>query len=184
LKDLVGVVGVVAVVLGGLTTAVAGGDAIVALFVLGAVAWVGGVLACVVYGVLKGILWVYKRHQRRLARPGFTSEEAAIVEKGISEWAIYVGFLLGLSAVIVYASTDKTEFLKDANDFWWFHVMAILLLAIAALALGARILEPWRSGSPRSQRCPDCAEVISIDARKCRFCGARLDPLDEANSWV
>lgn len=31
------------------------------------------------------------------------------------------------------------------------------------------------TGGPRTRLCPDCAEKIQFDARKCRYCGAAVE---------
>lgn len=35
--------------------------------------------------------------------------------------------------------------------------------------------EALQAGSQR--KCPDCAELIKVEARKCRYCGSQLQPL-------
>lgn len=79
-------------------------------------------------------------------------------------------------------------------------VVVILLLAIVSAILTTsresakqtailRRMEQGRSRSRRRDRdnksdeaeryeCPDCAELVKARARKCRFCGARLNPDD------
>jgi hypothetical protein len=40
---------------------------------------------------------------------------------------------------------------------------------------------PLTSPQPRfdsEKKCPVCAEIINLDATKCRFCGEQFDPLD------
>jgi len=33
-----------------------------------------------------------------------------------------------------------------------------------------------------ARRCPACAELVKLEARKCRFCGTALDPLPQKSS--
>ena len=37
--------------------------------------------------------------------------------------------------------------------------------------------------SGTSRKCPDCAELIKAEARKCRYCGTELEPV-EASSFA
>lgn len=51
-------------------------------------------------------------------------------------------------------------------------VVGAALAALAILAVGLNLY--WRA-RPK-QRCPECAEWVSVDARVCRWCGSRLGP--------
>jgi hypothetical protein len=37
---------------------------------------------------------------------------------------------------------------------------------------------------PETKTCPDCAEEVRFAARKCRFCGFRFEPSEDANDDI
>jgi predicted nucleic acid-binding Zn ribbon protein len=69
-------------------------------------------------------------------------------------FAILMGLLLGLLAVIVYAIIGKTDKKKKEET-------AEVVVAMQA--------------SKDKKKCPFCSEMIMVDAKKCRYCGEFLD---------
>lgn len=91
--------------------------------------------------------------------------------------AIFVAivFWLGLCAAVgVYAS-------KKGRSGPGFFALAFLLSPIIggviALAVKADQAELDRRALREGMRkCPQCAELVRVDARKCRYCGSDLQP--------
>lgn len=93
------------------------------------------------------------------------------------EWFL---FWLMFSVVVgVIASS------RGRTGFGWFLLSMIIspLLGILLVALLPRVTVP---GDPDARptpethvRCPDCAEFVLKEARKCKHCGAQLVPVSE-----
>ena len=57
-------------------------------------------------------------------------------------------------------------------------------LAAAVIAFCACTLALLAGSGPATQRCPDCARLVSAQARVCRFCGHRFDGLEADTARV
>lgn len=74
-------------------------------------------------------------------------------------------FVASIVVAIIAASRGR-------NSFGWFLLALLispLIAGILVLALGSK--------SEAGRRCPDCAETVRAEARKCRHCGAALEPM-------
>jgi hypothetical protein len=56
-----------------------------------------------------------------------------------------------------------------------------IALAAAIVALGGCLTALLVGAGPMTRRCPDCARLVSSQARVCRFCGHRFEPADLAS---
>lgn len=73
-------------------------------------------------------------------------------------------------------------FLLERSDRWGTGFFLGLLLGPIGIVVAA-IMRLDRTGeapvatTAPTRKCPDCAEVVLAEARKCRFCGAALEPI-------
>ena len=71
---------------------------------------------------------------------------------------------------------------KGRSGFAWFCLSVLIspLLALLFVLLVSPIkatLEQKKIDSGESRKCPKCAELVKVEARKCRFCGSTLTPM-------
>jgi hypothetical protein len=74
-------------------------------------------------------------------------------------------WLIGSIMVSGYASN------KGLNSFPYFIASIFLSPAIGFIAAAAAQPKPPDAPIVPIKKCPDCAEMVLADARKCRFCG-------------
>lgn len=102
---------------------------------------------------------------------------------GAAEWFVMIlaGLVFGARAATSVGTADEAEqagaaiggglvaMLTGGFSF----VMALICLAGFAIAyFMGKEMQPEVSGDTR--KCPDCAELVKAEARKCRHCGASL----------
>jgi hypothetical protein len=58
---------------------------------------------------------------------------------------------------------------------WFFYALLIWPVALIHGSMKPQIVAPVPVGELR--KCPECAEMIRKEARKCRFCGSVVAPL-------
>jgi hypothetical protein len=54
--------------------------------------------------------------------------------------------------------------------------VAALIWAYSDASAKPVVLLTQTSSGPATRKCPDCAEEIKAEAKKCRFCGAEVEP--------
>jgi hypothetical protein len=59
---------------------------------------------------------------------------------------------------------------------WAVLVVGALLLCTSGVAKGASESVPTDTAEP-TRKCPECAERVLVDARKCRYCSSELAPV-------
>jgi len=82
-----------------------------------------------------------------------------------------IWLLFGFAAMLIANS-------KSRSGCGWF----ILGLLLGPFALVVAALPTAQDDAPLNKthaRCPDCRELVLIDARKCKHCGCALIPLSE-----
>jgi hypothetical protein len=73
---------------------------------------------------------------------------------------------------------------KGRSGFGWFLLSVLIspllsfILVLALPSLSTRLrTESGEPVTPQTHvRCPDCRELVRVDANKCRFCGCKLIP--------
>ena len=112
---------------------------------------------------------------------------------------IFLGWLIFSIIIGVGASG------RGRNGFGWF-VLAVAISPILALILLVLLpkLQPSAQSSAAARatygsgpetpdthvKCPDCAELVRMEARVCRYCGCKLvpqkpgDPLADHKAWL
>lgn len=68
-------------------------------------------------------------------------------------------------------------FIADRKGYtfgvWWLFGWALFIVALPV----ALLIKPNEAGLlklGKRKKCPECAEIVKLDARKCRYCGAEL----------
>ena len=182
LKDLLSILSAGAAIAGGLAAAVSGGDLTATIFVVGLMFW-GTFLGVLVVNALRWTAgrpliadWVEKTtNDWRENNRGAIEERAAMsrAERAASDAKLYKGVaygaLLCVGGVIAVAASSPNKFDQWSESFdvvHWTGIVAVAVAAVAAVELGL---------TPRARiRCPDCANRIAAEARKCHYCGFRL----------
>ncbi|OQS41130.1 hypothetical protein B0T39_09225 [Chromobacterium haemolyticum] len=68
---------------------------------------------------------------------------------------------------------------RGRSRLWWFLISLVIspLLALIALLVLPNIKADAREPNPQTHvKCPDCAELVKREARKCKHCGCTLTP--------
>lgn len=74
---------------------------------------------------------------------------------------------------------------RGRSGFGWFLLSAlispllalVLLLLLPRLNAAAAVSDAERATPETHVRCPDCRELVRMDARKCKHCGSALVPM-------
>jgi hypothetical protein len=114
---------------GGLVTAISGGQLLIALYVIGVVG--GGTIP------LAGLLIFVILAGHYL--PFVNLQERGNVSNAETFWAYYVAFWALVGALITWVAVDESSFEGEAKDFNIFHGLGIGLLVIGLVAVGVFI---------------------------------------------
>jgi hypothetical protein len=87
------------------------------------------------------------------------------VELPVNWLLIFVFWIGGSFAVSKYASS------KGLNTFPYFIASIVASPLVGFLAAAAAQPTPGAAITSHVKKCPECAESVLADARKCRFCG-------------
>ena len=90
------------------------------------------------------------------------------------EVLIVIWVLFGIAAAVVMTNKGRS----GCGGFALGFLLGPIGLVIA-LVMGAdhREMEKAELRSGNMRKCPQCAEVIRLAAKKCRFCGSDVPPL-------
>jgi hypothetical protein len=87
---------------------------------------------------------------------------------------VFLWLLFGIAGAVIMSNKGRS----GCGGFALGALLGPIGLIIALVLKSdhrALEIEALRSGEMR--KCPDCAELVKIEARKCRFCGAALNPI-------
>jgi hypothetical protein len=81
-----------------------------------------------------------------------------------------------VAAVVVGAVAAS----RNRSGFIWFMLAIVISPVLAGLLLA--VLKRGDSGATAytadtHRNCPECREVIRVDARLCKHCGSKVDPI-------
>jgi len=90
------------------------------------------------------------------------------------EILLIIWVLFGIAAAMVMSNKGRS----GCGGFAMGFLLGPIGLIIA-LVMGAdhREMEKTELASGNMRKCPQCAEVIRVEAKKCRFCGSDVPPL-------
>jgi hypothetical protein len=86
-----------------------------------------------------------------------------------------IGFWLGASVLIGFAAAARNR-----SGFGWMLLALIVspLLALIVLLLMRRGDDGQRAATADTHRhCPECRELVRLDARRCKHCGSVIAPI-------
>ena len=98
--------------------------------------------------------------------------------------------LLVLMIVALYVGVAwlfGTEARRKGRGFWdWaiISVIAGLIAPVIGWVIVGVIIATWKPApaTRATKACPSCAEQVLVEARKCRYCGEILEPVDQGNA--
>ena len=117
---------------------------------------------------------------------------ASSKQLNVGNW-FFAGLILGILGLIMVAVADKKDPNKQETDGQsWKCPKCGFVNSYWVENCQNRIItyKPYKNeacNQPRviiqtEKKCPDCAELVKIDAKVCRFCGYKFVPADEQKS--
>ena len=90
------------------------------------------------------------------------------------EFLLILWIACGIAGGIILSNKGRSGCGGFALGFLLGPIGVVITLVMSA---DQRSLEQASLSSGEMRKCPSCAELIRIEARKCRFCGSEVPPL-------
>ncbi|RSU55351.1 zinc ribbon domain-containing protein [Sphingobium yanoikuyae] len=90
------------------------------------------------------------------------------------EIILLIWILFGVAAMLVMQNKGRSGCGGFAMGFLLGPIGLVIALVLSA---DHRTMEKREMQSGSMRKCPQCAELIRPEARKCRFCGSEVPPI-------
>lgn len=83
---------------------------------------------------------------------------------------LFIAAIIGIIPAMIASKKGRSGFT------WWLYGTLLFIIALphSLLIQADEKLEDDRQLQNGGKRCPDCAEIVRAEARKCRFCGSDI----------